>query len=219
MSLKRMAGLVLSMIVAAAAIGYSQARNNVKEGKVYVSGENPGIRLLQKEGDPPLTNVNFWKVVYSPAGMGHVCYISSDVTGNGESPDDVHAVFTDNEALLEYLSKEIMIAFDKSYTDHPWTRQKATFQQAGDTLQEFKEIIKAPKLNIELVWRDFSPAFLMDSPTGGSRNPFGITSMMVPAKSADVVINGKKAAGTVFPNTRGSIPSTAFLAFSESWVK
>jgi hypothetical protein len=128
-------------------------------------------------------------------------------------------VFTDNEALLDYLSKEIMIAFDKSYTDHPWARQKATFQQAGDTLKEFKETIKAGKLNIELVWRDFQPPFLMDSPTGGARNPFGITSMMVPAKSADVVINGKKAAGTVFPQTRGSIPSTAFLAFSESWVK
>jgi hypothetical protein len=60
----------------------------------------------------------------------------------------------------------------------------------------------------------------LDIPVSGGRNPFGITSLFIPAKSADVIINGKKAAGNVYPQKRGPAQSSsAFLAFSESWVK
>jgi hypothetical protein len=56
-------------------------------------------------------------------------------------------------------------------------------------------------------------------PVGGQFT-YGITSMFIPARSADLVINGKKAAGTPFPEPMGSMPSSsAFLAFSETWVK
>ncbi len=38
--------------------------------------------------------------------------------------------------------------------------------------------------------------------------------------SAEVIVNGKKALGNVYPQMRGPVQSsTAFLAFSESWIK
>jgi hypothetical protein len=37
---------------------------------------------------------------------------------------------------------------------------------------------------------------------------------------ADVIVNGTKASGNVYPQMRGPMQSSsAFLAFSESWVK
>src|SRR5919204_2684962 len=123
---------------------------------------------------------------------------------HGESPDDVHAVFTDSDKLLDYLASEIMVVFDKSYTDKPWPKQHATFQTSGDTVREWKETIKSDKMTIDLIWRDFYEPYLQDTPTGGPRIPFGIASLLLPAKSAEVIINGKKAAGSAFPQVRGS---------------
>jgi len=65
-----------------------------------------------------------------------------------------------------------------------------------------------------------NPPFQLDTPTGSARNPFGITSLFIPAKAADLIINGKKIGGNVYPQLRGPAQSsTAFLAFSETWIK
>ena len=73
---------------------------------------------------------------------------------------------------------------------------------------------------IELAFRDFYEPFQLDTPVGGPRNPFGVTSFFIPAKTAEVIVNGKKALGNVYPQMRGPVQSsTAFLAFSESWIK
>ena len=209
-----------ALLLGAVSVVLAQETGGIKEGKVYVSGENPVIRLSMKEGAAPVTNVSFWRVIYSPAGIGHVCYVTSDPTGNGESPDDIRLAFTDNDALLDYLSKQIMSAFDKVYVERPFPAVRARFQKSGDTLKEWKETIKSDKYTIELLWKDFYEPFLLDTPAGGSRNPYGITSLFIPAKQAEVVINGKKVVGQPWPQMRGTHQnSTAFLAFSETWVK
>lgn len=206
-------GLVTSLVL------HAQGTVEIKKGKVYVSGENPGIRLLMKEGAPPSTDVSFWRVIYSPVGMGHVCYVTSDITGNGPSSDDVRVALTDNNALADYLSKDIMSVFNKAHVENPFTKSRATFQKSGDTAKEWKETVKGDKYTVELIWKDFYTPFLIDMPVGG-QFMYGIASMFIPARSADVVINGKRAAGTPFPEPMGTMQSSsAFLAFSETWVK
>ena len=206
-------GFVTSLVLQA------QGGIEIKKGEVYVSGENPGIRLLMKEGADPSTEVSFWRVIYSPAGIGHVCYVTSDITGDGPSSDDVRVALTDNDALADYLSKDIMSVFNKVYVENPFPKSRATFQKSGDTRKEWKETIKSDKYTVELLWRDFYTPFLIDVPVGG-QFLYGITSMFIPARSADVVINGRKAAGTPFPEPMGAMQSSsAFLAFSETWVK
>jgi hypothetical protein len=203
-----------------ASIAAAQSAGDVKAGKVYVSGENPVIRLQLKEGSPPVTSVSFWRVIYSPAGMGHVCYVTSDPTGDGASKDDLRVAFTDNPALLAYLSKEIMSAFDNVYVERPFPGQQARFDKSGDTVSGWRETIMSSTVKVELVWRDFYEPFLLDTPSGGQRNPYGITSLFIPARSAEVLINGVKVAGQPVPQMRGTRQSSsAFMAFSETWVK
>ncbi len=223
MRLRTLLALAVS-VVAITTLAYSQApgvTDGVKQGKVYVSGENPVIRLLATDGGTPQTVASFWRIVYSLAGMGHVCFVTSDLTGDGKSTDDVRAAFTDNERLLDYLTKDILGTFDKSYIDDPFPPVKATFARGtGDTRSEWRETVTSDKYKIELVWKDFAAPFQLDTPVGGARNPFGVTSLFIPAKAADVSINGRKAAGRPFAQMRGPAQSsTAFLAFSETWVK
>ena len=211
----------LIALLAALPLPAQQDSSGVKYGRVYVSGENPVIRLLMKEGGTPTTEASFWRVVYSPAGAGHVLFLRSGIDAdNPTRQSGLRIAFTDNEKLAEYLGKEIMSAFNKVYADDPFPVQKATFRKNGNTLTEWKETVKSRKYTIQLVWKDFAEPFQLDTPAGGRTNPYGIASLFIPARAAEVIINGKKAPGRPFPTRRGRMEnSTAFLAFSETWVK
>jgi hypothetical protein len=215
--------LLLWPLVAGAQSGGVQ--DGVKLGKVYVTGENPGIRLLNKPDGQVLTAVSYWRIVWSPAGPGHVCYVT---TGDGKSPDDLRIALTDNQKLYDYLTQNIMTVLDTTIAQRPFKVAQATFSDegqgtfnaAGDTMNERRVTCKSSQYTVGLAWRDFYEPFQLDTPVGGPKNPFGVTSLFIPAKQADVIINGKKAAGNVYPQPRGPAQSsTAFLAFSESWLK
>jgi len=201
-------------------------QQGVKVGKVYVTGENPGIRLLDKEGGKVLTAVSYWRLIWSPAGPGHIAFVT---TGDGKSPGDLRLAFVDNQKLYDFLTTEITSVTDASFTSRPYTvipakfvdSGQGEFSPSGDTMTERKVTFKAPQYDVALIWRDFYEPFQIDSAANsGGRNPFGVTSLFIPAKAADVIINGKKAEGNVYPQKRGPAQSSsAFLAFSESWVK
>ncbi|OGC92937.1 MAG: hypothetical protein A2W25_11535 [candidate division Zixibacteria bacterium RBG_16_53_22] len=214
--LKSFGLLLFSLSLLALFCATQQDTSGVKYGKVYVSGENPVLRLRLNEQDKTfVTNASLWRIVYSPAGIGHICYITSDITGDGPSPDDVRAIFTDNESLLEYMNREIMTRYLKD----PLPVHKATFTATGDSLKEWVEVVKSDAYTIVLIWRDFGEAFLVDSPIGGDMK-FGISSLGIPAKKAEVYINGIKAVGRPFPEMIGKMQnSTARLWWAETWVK
>ena len=193
---------------------------DVRPGTVAVSGENHIIGLSTTGQEPNSTRISFWRVIYSPVGMGHVCYVRADLKGDGPSKDDVTMAYTDNEQLVGFLGAEIMPTLDSSFFGEPMRWTKATFVTSGDTRTTWKETITADKTTIELVWRDFLAPFLIDKPMGGPKMPYGITSTFLPAKTADVIINGTRVAGAAYPRIRGTTPSSsAFLAFSETWLR
>ncbi|HEY3380588.1 MAG TPA: hypothetical protein VGK32_02410 [Vicinamibacterales bacterium] len=217
----RAAGLVAFIVaVLGSAAGAAQTPSDVKDGRVAVIGENPGIRLVVKDGAPPSTSVSFWRVFQSPAGPGHVCFVTSDISGDGPTPDDVRLAFSDNEKLAEYVATQLMTAFDKTYSDKPFPVRIARFERSGDTITAWKETIRADGFVIDLVWRDFHQPFAIESRAGIPHNPYTILSTFVPARTAEVVINGKRAAGAATPRMRGARQSSsAFLAFAETWLK
>jgi hypothetical protein len=212
--------LVFIVAVGLCTSGLAQTPSDVKDGKVAVVGENPGIRLVTKDGAPPSTSVSFWRVLQSPAGAGHVCFLTSDITGNGPTPDDVRVAFADNEKLAEYVALQLMTAFDKAYGEKPFPVKTARFERSGDTAMAWKETIRSAGTTVELVWRDFYEPFVIESRAGVPHNPYTILSTFIPARSADVIINGTRAAGTPTPRMRGTRQSSsAFLAFAETWLK
>jgi hypothetical protein len=208
------------LLTAACTPALAQAPSDVKDGKVAVIGENPGIRLVAKEGAPPSTSVSFWRVFQSPAGMGHVCFVTSDITGDGPTPDDIRLAFTDNEKLAEYVAVQLMTAFDKAYGEKPFPVRRARFERKGGTTTAWTESLTADGYLIDLVWRDLLESFAIESKAGVPHNPYTILSTFVPAKAADVIINGKRVVGQATPRMRGPRQSSsAFLAFAETWLK
>lgn len=212
--------LVTTLALAFVAPAAAQTPSDVKDGTVAVIGENPGIRLVVKEGAPPATSVSFWRVFQSPAGAGHVCFLTSDIAGDGPTPDDLRVAYADSEKLAKYVALELMTAFDKAYGEKPFPVKAARFERSGDTLTAWRETIRAADATIDLVWRDFYEPFVIESRAGVPHNPYVILSTFIPARAADVVINGKRAAGNPTPRLRGTRQSSsAFLAFAETWLK
>ncbi len=198
----------------------AQTPSDVKDGRVAVIGENPVIRLMSGDGASPSTNVSFWRVFQSPAGMGHVCFVTSDITGDGPTPDDIRLAFADNEKLADYVATQLMTAFDKAAAEKPFPVRSARFERSGDTATAWRETVTADGYAVELVWSDFYPPFAIESKVGVPHNPYTILSTFVPARTARVVINGRQAAGQATPRLRGTRESSsAFLAFAETWLK
>jgi hypothetical protein len=149
-----------------------------------------------------------------------VCFLTSDITGDGPTRDDVRVAFADNEKLAEYVALQLMTAFDKAYGEKPLPVTAARFERSGDTATAWKETIRSAGTTVELVWRDFYEPFVIESRAGVPHNPYTILSTFIPARAADVIINGTRAAGTPTPRMRGTRQSSsAFLAFAETWLK
>jgi hypothetical protein len=115
---------------------------------------------------------------------------------------------------------QLMTAFDKAYGEKPFPVRRVRFERRGDTTTGWTESLTADGYRIELVWRDLLEPFAIESKAGVPHNPYTILSTFVPAKTAEVVINGRRAAGQATPRMRGSRQSSgAFLAFAETWLK
>jgi hypothetical protein len=177
--------------------------------KILVAGENPAITLREKEGGPPLTSVNFWRVHWSPVGSGAVCY----VTVSGQGGGDLRIAIHDNPKVLDYVTNELMSSLMATFNTPVYTPMRGTIAQSGDTLTERKETCRSDTHTVESIWRGFLEPTWVDIRPGAN---VVMTFAMVMASDADVIINGKKAPGRVFRGGPGAFPPS-FLALNETW--
>ncbi|MGH9201811.1 MAG: hypothetical protein ACRD2A_11320, partial [Vicinamibacterales bacterium] len=176
--------------------------------KVIVAGENPAITLLDKEGGEAVTSINFWRVHWSPVGAGAVCY----VTVTGQRAGNLGVAVHDNPKVLDYVTKELMSSLSAGFNTPPFVPLRGTIAQSGDGVSERRETCRSETHTIELTWSGLGEANWVDIRPGANTL---MTFAMVRARGAEVVINGKKAPGTLFAQA-GRIPGS-FLALNETW--
>ena len=177
--------------------------------KILVAGENPAIRYLDKEGGKPISSVNFWRVHWSPAGPGAICF----VTVTDQPSGNLRIAIYDDEKVLDYVSKELMGALNSAFTNPPFTPVKGTITQTNAGPKEHKETCKSDRYTVELLWHGLGDANFVDYRPGGN---VMMTFAMVMASSGEIIINGKQAPGKWFA-TGGGIGTGAYLALNEIW--
>jgi hypothetical protein len=194
----------------------------VNPGRVEWTGENPGIWLRQRPGEPYSALVTFFRIVHSPHGAGHAAFVLLDPHGRGDDRH-VNACFTDNEELAHYLGERFVARF-LAFKDLPGLkalqyRTVDQFEQANYTRSRWIERASGEAVELELVWDGLGEPYFVEIP--GDRSPTGheIFAVFVEASTAAVQVNDYRAPGQ--PASRdfhGRTASTAFLAFSETWV-
>jgi hypothetical protein len=183
--------------------------------QVRLTGENSFIRLLESADGPQLTRVSHWRILYSPAGPGHVLFIESDVTGGAVR------IYSDNEAMTRWLQDEIERLLYPPFADTSLAVTNARFGTQGDTRTAWTETVSSEGDDISLTWSGFTEPFVLTIGAGSvPGRPHGVYSCFIPARGARVALNGRTAAGLPFPQQRGEREgSTACLALSETWVR
>lgn len=181
--------------------------------QVLLTGENNFMRLHVEENGPMTTRAGHWRILLSPVGPGHVLFLRSDVT------DDLTRIYSDNIAVARWLQDGIVGNAESKDPAIPVIT--AAFERWGDTSFSWTESIETAEESIELTWYDFGEPFTITVPPGDSpERPLGWNSVFVPARRAQLTLNGEVAKGRPFPEQRGvRLSSTAGLALSETWVR
>lgn len=197
----------------------------INPGTVDWSGENPGIYLKTDPDGDYTALALFFRVVLSPYGRGHAALVLGSPDTSAGWPDVPNFIVTDNQAMMRWIVDG-------------WVRRMPTFRgRAGleamtwldcdrvektpaDIRTRYSEKLIGPDITVEMVWRDMGPPIPVEVTAANSATgAHEMYSVFLEAASADIVIDGLALPGQVASRTFfGRTMSTAFLAFSETWV-
>jgi len=183
--------------------------------RVILTGENPFIRLSERDGDPNKTDASFWRIIFCPAGPGYVLYLKSELTENR------WRIYSDNIAMARWLQTTMQGMLNAELKDTAIPVVDAAFAKSGDYRDFWSERVIAWGEDITLTWhRVGDPLLIHTLPNATPDRPYGVCTVLVPALGARLTRNGIAAAGQPWPRQREGRPfSTCALAFSESWTE
>ena len=110
----------------------------VDPNQICLTGENSFIRLSASAGGPNTTRSSHWRVLWSPAGAGHVLFLKSE--DFNQNPD---RVYSDNIALTRYLQQEIETLLFPEFADVGLPVIAAGFSKSGDPANFWTETVAA----------------------------------------------------------------------------
>ncbi len=198
--------------------------NPIMPGQVDWTGENPGI-LLKDDNDDFAAMALFFRVSWSPVGQGQLLLLYSDLESTAGTSSQPNVLIGDNPNLSEYLMKNFIGKLGVFREAKPYNHLKYqpafNIRSSGDpTSHRYTETISASELVIELVWEDLEePRMLELVPEQTGTKEHVMTTLLVPAKTAKIIVNGQALAGKIGTRVQaGMETTTAFLYFSETWV-
>jgi hypothetical protein len=189
--------------------------SSVDPNRVIVTGENPFIRLSETDGGEITTNASFWRILFSPAGPGHVLYLNSELTG-GE-----WRIYSDNIAMARWLQETVQGMLNPALKDTSIPVHDAEFSRSGDFRDAWTESLTCYDEEIALTWyAPGDPLLVHTDPKADPARPYGVCTVLVPCAGTRLTVNGEQAKGRSWPREREGKPfSTSALAFSESWTE
>jgi len=188
---------------------------SIDVNRVILTGENPFIRLAASEGGPVTTSASFWRILFSPAGPGHVLYLKSELT------DGVWRIYSDNIAMTRWLQTTVQGMLNPELADLSIHVIDAAFDKSGDVRDYWTEHLSTEDEEIALTWYSMGdPLLIHTQPFEDPARRYGLSTILIPALGARLTVNGTPAAGTPHATQREGRPfSTCALAFSESWTE
>ena len=183
--------------------------------RVILTGENPFIRLSKTDGDPNTTDASFWRIIFCPAGPGHVLYLKSELTENR------WRIYSDNIGMARWLQSTVQGMLNAETADTAIPVLDAQFTKSGDPRYFWTERVVSKDEEVSLTWYEFGdPLLIHTQPNSKPGQPYGVCTVLVPALGARLSRNGIEPAGRPWPREREGRPfSTCALAFSESWTE
>src|SRR6267378_1564871 len=179
--------------------------------KTILTGENPFVRLSPKDGEPNSTEASYWRIIFSPAGPGHVLYLKSELTENR------WRIWSDNIAMARWLQTTVQGMLNAELLDTTIPVTDAEFSKSGDPRYFWTERAVARGEEVTLTWYDIGdPLLIHTQPKAVPGRPYGVCTVLVPALGARLSRNGVQAAGRLKPIGLPSIGAPPTCAYGAS---
>ncbi len=200
-------------------------RTSINPGRVDWSGENPGIYLKQSPDEDFSTLALFFRVVLSPYGRGHAAIVLGEPNQPQGWPEVPNFIMTDNQRMMRWIVEgwvTMMPTFiDRQGLSHmSWLDLDSVEKRPNDLKTSYSETLRGNGVTLEMQWLDMGPPLPVEvTKENSATKEHEMYSVFLEAKDANIKVNGTALKGSV-QNRQffGRTMSTAFLAFSETWV-
>ncbi len=195
-------------------------------GRVEWSGENPGIYLKQSPDQEHYdTLALFFRVVLSPYGRGNAAIVLGAPDEARGWPHVPNLIMTDNQRMMRWIvdgwvSKMPTFIGKPGLNAMSWLDCDSVEKRPGDLKTRYSETLRGSGVTLEMIWEDMGPPLPVEvTKENSATKEHEMYSVFLEAKKAQVRINGTALRGRVADRQFfGRKMSTAFLAFSETWV-
>lgn len=197
----------------------------IHPGRVDWTGDNPGIYLKDHQDGPWTSLATFFRIFYSPHGMGSGVLLLDEPNEEKSLPDTNNFCISDNEALARFLVEDFFSNFASFKVSSGLNAIQylplTEVRREGDTLTEYSEIVCSADFEVRMTWGELSLPYAVDMPTeNGPTKKHEMYSLFLDANAASIEVNGQVLnGGIVERDFAGTRKSTAFLAFSETWMR
>lgn len=196
----------------------------VNPGQVVWTGDNPGIYLQDPQGRWQTMAVYF-RVVSSPHGAGSGILVLGDPFSERGWPQANNLFVSDNEVLMRWLVADFVSRFASfrgaSGLQAITYLNAESIQTAGDGRSFHEQSMQAAGVRVSMRWDDLGVPMAVDVPPAMSATgEHQMYSVFIEARHGRISVDGQSLPGKVIiRDFLGGRMSTAFLAFSETWIK
>lgn len=187
--------------------------------EVIFAGDNPLLMLYAPGTDEVVAVGSYWRCTWSAAGAGEALVIWVDrAAGLGDRAPV--GIFTDNAPMARLVWDRFNSQWDRLQGRGIEDRdiQPARFATLGDGMRRYRVTCAVGTTAIELEWRDALDVFhaVTRPVVGGSQ--WEVANVVLPCADGSMRVDGVAVSGEVH-QPEGDYRSSAFLAFTETWVR
>lgn len=191
-------------------------------GTVVFSGENPGLALYKPGTEQLIAAVSYWRCVYSEHGEGHAAIVWLDPAESGPGARVGTTIYTDNPGVARLVTDRFTRHF-ANYQGRGFDSVEpvhARFYQEQDSRYYHRVTVNTGALIVEFIWWDVLDYQLVqrqDTQLGPGR--YDLATVICPCANARILVQNETVPGEPRVNRAATpVSSSAFLAFSETWV-
>ena len=198
----------------------------INPGRVEWSGENPGIYLKTETNDSNYSTLAlFFRVVFSPYGRGHAALVLGAPEIKKGWPEVPNFIMTDNQRMTRWIldgwvAKMPTFVGKEGLLAMSWLDIDSVEKRPGNLRSRYSETVRGSGMKLELIWREMGQPIPVEvTAENSATKAHEMYSVFLEAEEAQVIVNGTPLLGRVSNRQFfGREMSTAFLAFSETWI-
>lgn len=190
---------------------------------IFACGENPAMTLYAPWAGQAIAIASFWHVTYSPQGTGNALVLWLEKNALPDSPLPPGAIFSDNlhlaHVLIDKLTRHFPEFQEVNLAALPFLQAECRHTFNGS--DRYTATVQAGAQHIVIEWADLLDQKLISWPNfPAGKQAFDLSTVICPCRSGKINVDGISLPGEVQTGSTsdGHLSSTAFLAFSETWL-